>query len=130
MRPTYSGLIGFSCEKVYDSLHHPARGCFAGMNSSGDDDALFLLRLIVERRSSYRQVVDIVARESTAQQAQLGESRLHRIRGDSGQILLKIAVRVGITVSQIDGVLVVGKGDVESQRVLFLFLVTGINKNS
>lgn len=85
---SYPGLVGFPGEKVNDALHDPARGRLARVHPRRDDDALLAARLVVDRRRGYRQVVDAVAGEATAEQPELREARLHRIVGDFAEVLL------------------------------------------
>jgi len=87
-RLSHLSTVRIAGEEVDDAFHRPARGCLAGVYSGSDDDSSLPAYLIIVRRCSDRQVVDAVASQTAAQQAQLGKARLCRVGRDLAEIFL------------------------------------------
>jgi hypothetical protein len=87
-RSSHLSAVRIAGEEVDDALHRPARGCFARVHPCGDDDSPFPAYLIVVHRCGDRQVVDAVAGQTAAEQAQLGKARLCRVGCDLAEIFL------------------------------------------
>lgn len=91
----YFGLVGISREKIDYSLHYPTWGRLARMNSGGNYNSFLTSRFFVERRCRDSQVINPVARQCAAQEAQFCETSFRRIDGNFRQIFLYTRVKLG-----------------------------------
>jgi hypothetical protein len=113
------GVQTWPCEVVEDTLHHPAGTGLARMDPRRDADALPILDgigLALERCD--HQHVAVVARDCLAQGATPHTVLALGVRLQNVEVPLKVSVSIGITMREVDSVLVMLEAALPGQGVV------------